>query len=170
MSRAPGLFAEGRGRRFALVAGFALGQAVAAALAAFATRDVFAHWGGAGLPEAAVATLVGAAGLLAASRRRTGDLALRFVGDLSALRSWVSRGAACAVIGEARSPRRTGRRTGRSWPGNAVATHDAALAEALGHRWFLALPNPDGGALRGAWDGPLTREASVSGANSNRNG
>ena len=133
MSRVPGLFAEGRGRRFALVAGLALGQAAAAALAAFATRDVFANWGGAELPEAAIATLIVAAGLLATSRwaervvaerlgqefavavrravfiqvarmpapdvarRRTGALALRFVGDLSALRTWVSRGAARLV-------------------------------------------------------------------------
>ncbi len=133
MSRVPGLFADGRGRQFALVAGLALGQAAAAGLAAFATRDVFAHWTEPEPPGAALLMLAAAAGLFAGcrwaerviaerlgqdfaaamrravfaqvarmpasdvARRRAGGLALRFVGDLAALRGWASRGAARLV-------------------------------------------------------------------------
>jgi ABC-type multidrug transport system fused ATPase/permease subunit len=131
VSRAPRIAAEGRGRRIAAVALLALGQAAAAGVAAFATRDVFAalHAGGAApvvaigaiaaagvtvaglrVAERAVAERVGcdyATAVRAAlfrrivrlpqstlSRRSTGGLALRFVGDLSAMRGWVAQGVA----------------------------------------------------------------------------
>ncbi len=132
MSRMPPIGAAGRWRRIADVAACALGQAIAAGCAAFATRDVFAairqHD-----PAAATApiALIAASGVVIAVFRirervvaeragqdyaadlrerlfahvaamptaalasyRAGALALRFVGDLSAVRGWVSLGVA----------------------------------------------------------------------------
>ena len=132
MSRLPRITANGRAKGIALVALLALGQAAAAGLAAFATRDVFAALGDRadGLPTAALSAiaLVGLAIALlrvgervlaervgqsyAASlrlalfthltkvsardvaERRSGALAMRFVGDLAAVRGWVSLGIA----------------------------------------------------------------------------
>ena len=132
MTRLPRILGEGRGRGVALVAALALGQAVAAGVAAFATRDVFAAFRDttAILP---VQALVGVAlaGLVIAllrviervvaervgqdyaaalrlklfvhltnmsardvTKRRNGALAMRFVGDLTAVRDWVSMGIA----------------------------------------------------------------------------
>ncbi|MCP5149832.1 MAG: ABC transporter ATP-binding protein [Ectothiorhodospiraceae bacterium] len=135
MSRLPRIGGEGRARGIATVVALALGQAAAAAVAAFATRDIFARFGSeaAGLPLADLA-MVAAAGLSIAAlriaervvaervgqhyasalrlrlfvhltrmsarevaRRRTGELALRFVGDLTAVRGWVSQGFARLV-------------------------------------------------------------------------
>lgn len=130
MSALPPLGADGRRRRIGLLAVLALGQAGAAAVAAIATRELFAtlHAGTSALPWGALAAL-GLAGLAmaalrvmersvaegvgqayaaavrarlyrhlsrvaatAVTQRRAGGLALRFVGDLSALRNWVSAG------------------------------------------------------------------------------
>lgn len=129
MSRVPVIFANGRRRRIACVAGLALGQAAAAGLAAFATRDAFAalHHG-ASAPVAALTAIVVSGLLIAAFRvaertvaerlggayvaeareklflrvartppralalRRRGGLALRFVGDMAAIRGWVAQG------------------------------------------------------------------------------
>ena len=132
MSRLPPVTGDGRGRSIALVAVLALGQAAAAGVAAFATRDVFAAFRDTamGLPLTALG-LVAAAGLAIAglrvaervvaervgqdyaaalrvklfkhltqmsardvAQRRNGALAMRFVGDLSAVRNWVSLGIA----------------------------------------------------------------------------
>ena len=132
MSALPPIAGDGRRRRIALVAVLALGQAVAAGVAAFATRDVFASLGvaDATLPLKALA-LVAAAGILLGvlrigervmaerlgqdyaaalrlklfthvtrmsvgevARRRLGMLTIRFVGDLAAVRGWVSLGLA----------------------------------------------------------------------------
>lgn len=132
MSALPPITGEGRGRSIALVAALALGQAAAAGLAAFSTRDVFAAFRDATqvIPLSALA-LVATAGLaIAACRigerivaervgqnyaaalrrrlfvhltevsardlaeRRSGGLAMRFVGDLAAVRGWVSLGIA----------------------------------------------------------------------------
>lgn len=141
MSRLPPIAAEGRGGWIARVAVLALGQAGAAALAAWSTRAVFAGLGdtGAGVPGWALAGIA-VAGLVVAllrvrermlaerlgqayaaalrvrlyrhlagssarglGRRRSGGLALRFVGDLAAVRGWVGRGiahliSACVVL------------------------------------------------------------------------
>ena len=132
MTRLPDIFSEGRTKGVALVAALAVGQAAAAGVAAFATRDVFAAFAtqGAQPPIAALATIAAIGVLIAAlrvaeravgegigqsyaaalrramfghlsrmpapdvSRRRTGALAIRFVGDLAAVRSWVSLGLA----------------------------------------------------------------------------
>lgn len=135
MSHLPRLAGEGRGRSIALVAALALGQAAAAGVAAFATRDVFAAFRDslAELPLTALG-LVAAAGLAiallrvaervvaervgqnyaaalrlklfshltemsarAVAERRSGALAMRFVGDLAAVRGWVSLGIARLV-------------------------------------------------------------------------
>lgn len=131
-SRLPRIFGEGRKTSIMLVALLALGQAGAAGIAAFATRDVFTAFranethlpllalalivmGGlaiAGLRvgERLIAERVGqdyAASLRlklfrhlsrmsarSVSERRKGALAMRFVGDLSAVRGWVSLGVA----------------------------------------------------------------------------
>jgi len=132
MSRLPRVAGEGRGRSIALVAVLALGQAAAAGMAAFATRDVFAAFrdDAVSLPVLALA-MVAAAGLAIAlfrvfervvaervgqnytaslrlklfahltemsardvADRRSGGLAMRFVGDLAAVRGWVSLGIA----------------------------------------------------------------------------
>ena len=131
-SRLPQISGEGRRRSIMLVAVLALGQASAAGVAAFATRDVFAalRISDANLPMLALSFIV-AAGLAIAllrvaerlvaervgqdyaaslrlklfkhlsqmsardvSKRRKGALAMRFVGDLSAVRGWVSLGIA----------------------------------------------------------------------------
>jgi len=139
VSRLPRIGEGARARGIATVAGLAFGQAAAAGVAAFATRDVFAalHTNGATLPSDALG-MVAASGVAIAAlriaertiaervgqdyardlrvrlfvhvsrmsarelaRRRTGALALRFVGDLTAVRSWVSQGLArlvCAGI------------------------------------------------------------------------
>ncbi len=70
VSRLPALAGQGRGRRIALVAILALGQAAAAGLAAFAIRDLFAafHAGAAALPLHALG-LVGGAGIAIALLR-----------------------------------------------------------------------------------------------------
>lgn len=137
----PGIGADGRGRGIARVALLATVQAIAAGIAAFATRDIFAALRDAApdLPTRALATLAGAGlviGLarvgerLAAerigqryvgalrmalfshlsrmaqsdlARRRTGGLSMRFIGDLGAIRTWVSLGlarlvSACIVL------------------------------------------------------------------------
>ncbi len=130
MSGLPAIAAEGRGRRVAVVAILALGQAVGAGVAAVAIRDAFAALAEVkpGLPVFSLA-LIAASGLAIAllrwnervaaeqlsqdfaaalrldlfghiarlpvnelTKRRTGGLSLRFVGDLTAVRSWVSRG------------------------------------------------------------------------------
>ena len=134
MSRRPAIAANGRARRIAAVAGLAVGQAMAAGLAAFATRDVFdaLHTGGA-VPAMALVAIAAAGGVIAAARiaersiaervgceyaaalrerlflhvarlppsvvarRSRGGLALRFVGDLAAVRGWVARGLARLV-------------------------------------------------------------------------
>ncbi len=132
MTLLPRIAGEGRGRSIALVAALALGQAAAAGLAAFSTRDVFAAFrdDSSALPLLALA-LVAAAGLAIAmlrviervvaervgqsytaslrlklfthltemsardvADRRSGGLAMRFVGDLAAVRGWVSLGVA----------------------------------------------------------------------------
>lgn len=131
-SRLPRISGEGRGRSILCVAVLALGQASAAGVAAFATRDVFAAFreAGSSLPWLAL-SLILLAGLWIAlfrvgerlvaervgqdyaaslrlrlfshlskmsardvSKRRKGALAMRFVGDLSAVRGWVSLGIA----------------------------------------------------------------------------
>jgi ABC-type multidrug transport system fused ATPase/permease subunit len=122
--------ADGRHRRIGLLAVLALGQAGAAAVAAIATRALFAtlHAGTSALPWGALAALALTGLVMAALRvmersvaegvgqayaaavraclyrhlsrvaaatvtqRRAGGLALRFVGDLAALRNWVSAG------------------------------------------------------------------------------
>ena len=137
MSRLPRIFGEGRAKGIALVAVLAVGQAAAAGIAAFATRDVFASFaaGSDALPLGALALIVGAGALIAAlrvaersigegvgqayaaslrkalfrhltrmpagevSRRRSGALAIRFVGDLAAVRTWVSLGVARLISG-----------------------------------------------------------------------
>jgi ABC-type multidrug transport system fused ATPase/permease subunit len=134
MSRRPAIAADGRARRIAAVAALAVGQAMAAGMAAFATRDVFGalHAGGA-LPAPALAAIALAGGIIAGARiaersiaervggeyaaalretlflhaarlppsvvarRSRGGLALRFVGDLAAVRGWVARGLARLV-------------------------------------------------------------------------
>ncbi len=126
----PPIIAQGRHRHFLRVVLFALLQSAAVAMAAFATRRLFAHLheGGTGQPLLAL-MLVVLSGLLMAvakllgsraaealgqdyiaqlrvvlyrhlarlsvrslSRRRSGGVTLRFVGDLSAVRNWVSLG------------------------------------------------------------------------------
>ena len=132
MSRMPPIFSGGRALRVAYVAAFALGQALAAGVAAFATRDVFAALRGDNVQAAYLPiTLIALSGLAIAvcriaervvaekagqdyaadlreklflhlsrmsardvSERRAGGLALRFVGDLAAVRGWVSLGLA----------------------------------------------------------------------------
>ncbi len=131
-SRLPRIPDEGRGRSILFVAVLALGQASAAGLAAFATRDVFAalRLADAALPALALSFIVLAGVAIAVfrvgerlvaervgqdyaaslrlklfrhlsqmsarelSKRRKGALAMRFVGDLSAVRGWVSLGIA----------------------------------------------------------------------------
>lgn len=135
MTLLPKIAGGGRGWSIALVAVLALGQAAAAGVAAFATRDVFAGFRdeAATLPVLAL-VLVAAAGVAIAllrvcervvaervgqdyaaslrlrlfehltkmsardvSARRNGALAMRFVGDLAAVRGWVSLGIARLV-------------------------------------------------------------------------
>lgn len=132
MSRLPRITGDGRTRGLAGIVALAVGQAVAAGVAAFATRDVFAALGDSAtaLPVLAL-VFIAAAGLAIAvlryaervvaervgqdyvaalrlllfrhltrvsardlAQRRNGALSLRFVGDLSAVRSWVSLGLA----------------------------------------------------------------------------
>lgn len=132
MSRMPPIAADGRRRRIVMVAALAFGQAIAAGVAAFSTRDVFvalraddpaAAYGpialialsglaiaGLRIAERMIGERVGqdyAAALRerlfthlsrmparAVSGKRAGGLALRFVGDLAAVRGWVSLGLA----------------------------------------------------------------------------
>ncbi|MEM8855691.1 MAG: ABC transporter ATP-binding protein [Pseudomonadota bacterium] len=126
---------EGRRRwQLAALVAFALGQAAAAGLVAFATRDVFASFReGGDIPLVSLAAIVVAAVSIAALRyservvaerlgqdyaaalrlkiflhlsrvsvrklgeRRVGQLSMRFVGDLSAVRGWISLGLARLV-------------------------------------------------------------------------
>ncbi|WP_415404834.1 ATP-binding cassette domain-containing protein [Tateyamaria sp. SN3-11] len=132
MSKIPNIMGEGRGRNIGVLIVLALGQASAAGLAAFATRDVFAAFrdGSTALPVLALALVASAGFAVAICRflervvaekvgqhyaaslrirlfkhmsrvsvrdigaRRNGSLALRFVGDLTAVRGWVSMGLA----------------------------------------------------------------------------
>ena len=132
MSELPRITGNGRGIGIAKVAVLAVGQAIAAGTAAFATRDVFAA-----LRDTLAATpflplgLIAVAGISIAGlriwervvaekvgqhyasdlrlklfnhfsrmpvgyvdQRRQGSMALRFVGDLAAVRNWVSLGIA----------------------------------------------------------------------------
>ena len=132
MSTLPSITAAGRGRGIARIAACALGQAAAAAVAAFATRDVFVAFrdNADTLPLTALA-LIGLSGVAigvlryaervvaervgqnyaaalraklfrhltklsarAVAKRRAGGLSMRFVGDLAAVRGWVSLGLA----------------------------------------------------------------------------
>jgi ABC-type multidrug transport system fused ATPase/permease subunit len=131
----PPITAQQRGRGIAQVALCAIGQATAAGVAAFATRDVFAvlREPGATLPAWALLQIAAAGAAIALLRvaesvtaervgqsyagtlrlrlfnhlacmpaqavgnRRTGGLAMRFVGDLSAVRNWISQGIARLV-------------------------------------------------------------------------
>ena len=132
MSTLPPITGESRWRGISLVVALALGQAAAAGIAAFATRDVFAAFRDAStaLPTLALG-LVASAGVAIAllrfgervvaekagqnyaaslrlklfrhmtrvsardlAERRSGALSLRFVGDLAAVRGWVSLGLA----------------------------------------------------------------------------
>jgi ABC-type multidrug transport system fused ATPase/permease subunit len=70
MSTLPRIAGEGRGRGIALVAACAVGQAAAAGVAAFATRDVFAalHDASLALPSGALALLAAAGGVIGALR------------------------------------------------------------------------------------------------------
>jgi ATP-binding cassette subfamily B protein/ATP-binding cassette subfamily C protein CydC len=132
---------DGRGRRLAVVALWAVAQGAAAAVAALSLRAVFAalHAGG-GVPVWAVAALASAGVALAGARvmertaaealgyayaqavrrrllgrlarqparavarRRSGYVALRFVGDLSAARLWLARGLARLIAAAAAAP------------------------------------------------------------------
>jgi ATP-binding cassette subfamily B protein/ATP-binding cassette subfamily C protein CydC len=132
---------DGRGRRLAVVALWAVAQGAAAAVAALSLRAVFAalHDGG-GVPIWAVAALASAGVALAGARvmertaaeglgyayaqalrrrllgrlarqparavarRRTGYVALRFVGDLSAARLWLSQGLARLIAAAVVAP------------------------------------------------------------------
>lgn len=146
MSSLPGITAEGRGRGIAKVALLAIGQAAAAGVATFATRDIFAafHQPSASLPILGI-VLVAAAGLAIAmlrvaervvaervgqeyagslrvklfshltqmserdvSSRRVGALTMRFVGDLTAVRNWVSLGIARLISAAVVLPVATG--------------------------------------------------------------
>ena len=132
MRHLPPITGDGRARGLAGIVALAVGQAAAAGVAAFATRDVFAALGGSAtdLPVLALASIA-AAGLMIAvlryservvaervgqdyvaalrlllfrhltrvsardlAERRNGALSLRFVGDLSVVRGWVSLGLA----------------------------------------------------------------------------
>lgn len=130
MTALPVILGDGRRNTIALIALLATGQAAAAGVAAFATRDVFAQISlspteipiipltsimltgfaiaGLRVAERVVAEGVGqsyAASLRmtlfqhamrmpasALAKRRAGDLSIRFVGDLAAVRNWVSQG------------------------------------------------------------------------------
>lgn len=132
MGTLPVIAADGRGRSIAKVAALAVGQAAAAGIAAFATREVFVALGAgtSAVPAAALLALalsgLAIAGLRVRERvtaervghayaaavrlalfrhiaklparqvaeRRAGSLALRFVGDLQAIRGWVAMGLA----------------------------------------------------------------------------
>lgn len=135
MSELPAIGADGRRFGIARLAALAVGQAAAAGVAAFATREVFVALRVDGGPWPMVAmALVAAAGVALAllsvgervvaervgqeyagalrltlfthlsrmpardvAGRRSGGLALRFVGDLAAVRNWVSLGIARLV-------------------------------------------------------------------------
>lgn len=132
MSNLPAITGDGRARGIGKVTALAVGQAIAAGVAAFATRDVFAAFReeSGRMPTLAL-SLIAVAGLAIAlcrvgerviaervgqeyagalrvelfshlarmsdrdvAGRRAGALAMRFVGDLTAVRSWVSLGIA----------------------------------------------------------------------------
>ncbi|XWN32646.1 MAG: ABC transporter ATP-binding protein [Devosia sp.] len=134
MSALPPIIAGRRRWQLAALIALALGQAGAAGLVAFATRDVFASFrSGAEAPLASLAAIalagIGVAALRYAERvvaerlgqdyaaalrlkiflhlsrvsvrklgeRRVGQLSMRFVGDLSAVRGWISLGLARLV-------------------------------------------------------------------------
>lgn len=132
MSTLPKLTDNGRGRQLLGVVVLALGQAFAAGVAAFATRNVFAHLrlNDTPVPVQPLLFIVAAGLAIAALRyfervigekigqdyaselrlklfrhlsrlpnhvlekRRRGFVTLRFVGDLSAIRNWISAGIA----------------------------------------------------------------------------
>ena len=131
----PGIFSEGRLRGIVFIAVLAVGQALAAAIAAFTTRDIFSAFGAqigtlpvnsllwlalSGIVIAALrvverATCESVGQQYAASLRtvffshlanlspgdmnnkRLGPLAIRFIGDLNAVRTWVSMGIARSI-------------------------------------------------------------------------
>ena len=135
VTQVPAVFGEGRARGVVLVTASAVGQALAAGVAAFATRDIFAalHHGDGGIPVLSLLFLflagAAVAGLRvfgrvvaerlgqdyaisvrrslfrhltrmpsgAVAKRRTGALALRFVGDLATARNWVALGVTGAI-------------------------------------------------------------------------
>lgn len=134
MSALPPILEGQRRWQLAALIGFALGQALAAGLIAFATRDVFeALRTSANAPLAALAGIVAAGFAIAILRygervvaerlgqdytaalrlkiflhlsrvparalaqRRVGHLSMRFVGDLSSVRNWISLGLARLV-------------------------------------------------------------------------
>lgn len=131
MSALPPILEGGRGWQLVALIGLAVGQAAAAGVIAFATRDVFAAFhAGEDAPLAALACIAGAGAGIGALRyserviaerlgqeytavlrlkiflhlskvsarrigeRRVGHLSMRFVGDLSAVRNWISLGLA----------------------------------------------------------------------------
>lgn len=132
MSKLPKLTGNGRARKLLGVVAIALGQAFAAGVAAFATRNVFVHLRLNDSPVPVQPLLfIAAAGLAIAAlrylervlgerigqdyasdlrlrlfrhlsrlpnhvleKRRRGFVTLRFVGDLSAIRNWISAGIA----------------------------------------------------------------------------
>jgi len=135
MTAFPPILSEGRLRGVCLVAALAVGQAAAAGVAAFATRDVFAALSAAEAAPlqgllASLALIAGAGAAIAllrvaeravgenvgqsyaaalrktlfrhltrmpageVARRRGGALAIRFIGDLGAVKTWVSLGVA----------------------------------------------------------------------------
>ncbi|MDO4232150.1 MAG: ABC transporter ATP-binding protein [Lautropia sp.] len=138
----PPILAQGRHRHFSLVVLFALLQATSVAVAALATRRLFAHLhsGSSEQPWESLAMLLGSGLTLAVarvlgtrcaealgqdyaaqlriilyrhlsrmsartvSRRRRGGMTLRFVGDLSAVRNWVSMGVTRLVVATALLP------------------------------------------------------------------
>ena len=131
----PGIFSEGRLRSILLIAVLAVGQAVAAGIVAFTTRDIFSAfaaevstvpmysllWFGLSgfvitalrVIERSTCESVGqqyAASLRAIffshlanlspgdlTNKRLGPLAIRFIGDLNSVRSWVSAGIARSI-------------------------------------------------------------------------
>jgi ABC-type multidrug transport system fused ATPase/permease subunit len=81
MARLPAIPADGRGRDIARVAALAAGQAVAAAVAAFSTRDAFAALHADAAPPLAALALIAAAGLAIALLRVAERVAAEALGQ-----------------------------------------------------------------------------------------